>query len=478
MLVRFGTPNAWSRCPSRFRSYLYCSSLSASSELPHRRHGHSHSHDDDDDVFLPWLRRKSGLDISSLLSIKNSSYGRSLFASTAIRAGDCILQVPFSVQLTPDMVLPEIDCLLGDDIGNVTRLALVILVEQRLGQESEWAPYIRSLPRPGESHSTIFWSEEELEMVQQSSIYKETYNQLTQIEKEFVAIRPVLDCFPQYFDGISLSIFMHAYALVGSRAWGSPKGLSLVPFADFLNHDGVSEAVLLSNEGKQISEVIADRDYIDGEQVLIRYGKFPNSTLLLDFGFTLPYNVHDQIHICIDVPKHDSLFTMKVDLLHQYYMPIIQGTNSSDPSQNSFIIKEVRSARGKGKGIPQSLRAVARVLCASSAQELKDLVAKAEKSDGRLARCPMKNTKREIQAHHFLNLQILQLIQKYETSIKLLGCTTNYSNTEHFALRRQMAWDLLSGELRVLKSASAWLSNYCNALSMGNYHPTKAAVTQ
>ncbi|KAK9158051.1 hypothetical protein Scep_004625 [Stephania cephalantha] len=29
-------------------------------------------------------------------------------------------------------------------------------------------------------------------------------------------------------------------------------------------------------------------------RVLIRYGKFPNSTLLLDFGFTLPYNAHDQ----------------------------------------------------------------------------------------------------------------------------------------------------------------------------------------
>ncbi|KAK9169098.1 hypothetical protein Syun_001238 [Stephania yunnanensis] len=86
--------------------------------------------------------------------------------------------------------------------------------------------------------------------------------------------------------------------------------------------------------------------------VLIRYGKFPNSTLLLDFGFTLPYNAHDQ----------------------------------------------------------------------------------------------------------------------------LLGCT-NYSNAVHFALRRQMAWDLLSGELRVLNYASAWLSNYCNALSMGNYHPTEAALT-
>lgn len=31
------------------------------------------------------------------------------------------------------------------------------------------------------------------------------------------------------------------------------------------------------------------------QQVLIRYGKYSNATLMLDFGFTLPYNIHDQV---------------------------------------------------------------------------------------------------------------------------------------------------------------------------------------
>ena len=30
-------------------------------------------------------------------------------------------------------------------------------------------------------------------------------------------------------------------------------------------------------------------------QVLIRYGKYSNATLMLDFGFALPYNIHDQV---------------------------------------------------------------------------------------------------------------------------------------------------------------------------------------
>lgn len=39
--------------------------------------------------------------------------------------------------------------------------------------------------------SQIFWSEDELEMIHQSSVYKETINQKSLIEKEFLAVRPV-----------------------------------------------------------------------------------------------------------------------------------------------------------------------------------------------------------------------------------------------------------------------------------------------
>lgn len=47
--------------------------------------------------FLPWLEKKASSTISSSLSIANSSYGNSLFASNSIQTGDCILQVPYSV---------------------------------------------------------------------------------------------------------------------------------------------------------------------------------------------------------------------------------------------------------------------------------------------------------------------------------------------------------------------------------------------
>ncbi|MBA0842137.1 hypothetical protein Goarm_001982, partial [Gossypium armourianum] len=114
----------------------------------------------------------------------------SLFASENIRTGDCILKVPYSVEITPDNLLPKIRAILSDKIGTVSKLAIILLVERKMGQSSGWAPYICCLPQHGEIHSPIFWSEYELNMICQSSVYQETVNQKAKIEKDFAAVVP------------------------------------------------------------------------------------------------------------------------------------------------------------------------------------------------------------------------------------------------------------------------------------------------
>ncbi|MBA0666060.1 hypothetical protein Goklo_002516 [Gossypium klotzschianum] len=256
--------------------------------------------DEESDEFLPWLEQKARTKISSMLSIGKSAYGRSLFASENIRTGDCILKVPYSVEITPDNLLPKIRAILSDKIGTVSKLAIILLVERKMGQvlqSSGWAPYICCLPQHGEIHSTvnvslpIFWSEYELNMICQSSVYQETVNQKAKIEKDFAAVVPALQQFPD-LESITLQDFMCAYfsgrplfanfvvnVAVTSRAWESTKGLSLVvllnniilfwriPFTDFMNHDGVSKSIVLFDDDKMFSEVIADRNYAPGEEV-------------------------------------------------------------------------------------------------------------------------------------------------------------------------------------------------------------------
>ncbi|XP_023638118.1 ribulose-1,5 bisphosphate carboxylase/oxygenase large subunit N-methyltransferase, chloroplastic isoform X2 [Capsella rubella] len=425
-----------------------------------------------DKDFLPWLERIAGSKITDTLTIGKSTYGRSLFASKVIHAGDCILKVPFNAccsnrnfqQITPDELPPDIRVSLADEVGNVGKLAAVLISEKKMGQ-SRWVPYISRLPQPAEMHSTIFWGEDEFSMIRCSAVHKETLKQKVQIEKEFsfVAQAYKQHC-PMVTEPPDLEDFMYAYALVGSRAWETSKGISLIPFADFMNHDRLSASIFISDEEKQLSEVTADRNYSPGDEVFIKYGEFSNATLMLDFGFTLPYNIHDEVQIQMVVPNDDPLRNMKLGLLWTHHTRTVKDINIFHSSCDSFTIKEVKSAIGKGRGIPQSLRAFARVLSCTIPQELNDLSKEAAQNDGRLARLPLKDRSRELEAHKILLSHINRLIEDHSACIKDMEESKCYFGSQRLVVRRQMARDLLYGELRVLRSAAEWLSHYCTAL--------------
>ncbi|CAA7398161.1 unnamed protein product [Spirodela intermedia] len=313
----------------------------------------------DDLEFLPWLRRKSGREISSVLSIGCSTYGRSLFSSRYIDAGECILSVPYSVQITPDNIPSFLKPLIANDVGDIGRLAIVLLAERRRGQDSEWALYFSSLPYIDDMHCLV------------------------------------LDHFSEFFGDISLKSFMHAYAL------------------DFLNHDGNSENVLMDDEDNETSVV------------LIRYGKFPNATLLLDFGFTLPENMYDQKQLeALQCGRIINAVALNSVLVHTGLNDKPEFVWCSDKFSplNSLIFsiscREVRSTHGTGKGIPPSLRAFARVLSAKSPEELEEMRVEASENDGRLARRPLSSRSREIEAHRILISQIAPMIQSHNASIE------------------------------------------------------------
>uniref|UniRef100_A0A0E0JUC0 SET domain-containing protein n=1 Tax=Oryza punctata TaxID=4537 RepID=A0A0E0JUC0_ORYPU len=274
-------------------------------------------------AFLRWLRSKSGTHISSVLSLGTSAFGRSLFASEPIQEGDCIMQVPYHVQLTLDKLPQKFHSLLEHAVGDTSKLAVLLIMEQHLGNESGWAPYIKSLPTKDQMHNMVFWDLNELHAVQNSSIYDEALQQKELAKKEFLALKPALEHFPHLFGEVKLGDFMHASAL------------------DFLNHDGVFGSVLLYDEQKDVCEIIADRNYAVGEQVMIRYGKYSNATLALNFGFTLARNIYDQALIRIDMPVQDPLYKKKLDIWQKHRLPIFEDMCNLS-STTSFVINNLK----------------------------------------------------------------------------------------------------------------------------------------
>ncbi|VAH86690.1 unnamed protein product [Triticum turgidum subsp. durum] len=187
----------------------------------------------EDGAFLPWLRSKAGSAVSSALRIGTSPLGRSLFASQPIQEGDCILQLPHTAQLTQDKLPQEVRLLLDDVDDAVARdaaakVAVLLMMEQRLGHESGWAPYVTSLPAKGQMHNMMFWDLDELDMVRHSPVYDEAIQQKERTRKQFSAAKPALERFPHFFGEIKLEDFMHASALVSSRAWQTSRGVSLI----------------------------------------------------------------------------------------------------------------------------------------------------------------------------------------------------------------------------------------------------------
>ncbi|XP_034593222.1 fructose-bisphosphate aldolase-lysine N-methyltransferase, chloroplastic isoform X2 [Setaria viridis] len=414
--------------------------------------------DDSCTAFLHWLQRKAGTQISSVLDVATSTFGRSLFALEPIQEGDCILEVPYGVQLTQDKLPQEVCMLLDNLVGDTAKIAVLLILEQHLGHASGWEPYIKSLPCKDQMHNMMFWDLNELHMVRNSAVYNEAIEQRELVKKEFSAVKPVLECFPHLFGEVKLEDFMHACALVSSRAWLTSR--------DFLNHDGRSNSILLYDEQKDVSEVIADRNYAVGEQVMIRYGKYSNAVLALNFGFTLSRNIYDQAQTWVDMEDQDSFSREKLATwLRHHHGPKSEDMFSCNYTKASFVIKEVKFCGGKGVGVPQILRAFFRVFYATSLEELEEMSTEAARDDGRLARRPLENREREIHAHRMLLLHLDEEIQGYFTAIEHLGIASDPESRSVHPFRKEMAKDLLVGELRVLRSARAWVATYCETLS-------------
>lgn len=421
----------------------------------------------EDNDFTMWLRKRGEDGACSSLTMGTSLYGRGLFASRPIQAGDCILRISKRLIITPDKLHEEVKHLLHKDISNCARLALLILAEQYAGQASEWAPYMSCLPQLGALHNTVLWSDDELEMLRQSSSsYRQSVQFRAAIVEEFGAVQHVLQQCPHIFgQSVTCTNFRHAYAVVNSRAWGVDEGntVGLVPFVDFFNHDAHCQSFLSFDNEYEYAEVIADRDYTAGEQVSINYGKFGNDVLAVTFGFTLEYNPYDQVEVWMGLSRRDVLRKAKLQLLHSHGMLTLSGFGDFDGGGNAFLIKEVKTIKGRGKGIPQPMRAFARVLCASSNEELVDMAREASEFDGRLARQPLKDIHKELQAMVLLLARVESLIQDHSSAILALEmadyCRMNRKPVP--SIRREMAEEILGGELRVLRSAANWLKHHC-----------------
>ncbi|XLR20210.1 hypothetical protein S83_048122, partial [Arachis hypogaea] len=136
--------------------------------------------------------------LNRLSSQIDTCLSESLFVSKAIKAGDCILKVSYRVQITADNIPAKIKSLISEEVANVAKLAVLLLIEGKLGHvpllscscKRTLSGILISAVYHGKRSCITRQNESELEMIHQSSVYWETINQKSQIERDFLAIRP------------------------------------------------------------------------------------------------------------------------------------------------------------------------------------------------------------------------------------------------------------------------------------------------
>lgn len=275
--------------------------------------------------FWGWLSDKGIVSAKSPIKPGIVPEGLGLVAQRDIGKNEVVLEVPKRFWINPDTVL-------ASEIGSVcsglkpwVSVALFLIREKKLGDDSSWKPYIDILP--GFTNSTIFWSEEELSQLQGSQLLNTTLgvkelvaNEFTKLEEEVILRHKKLFPFP-----ITIDDFFWAFGMLRSRAFTRLEGQSLVliPLADLINHSPsiTAEDVAWEVKGAGLFSrelLFSLRNPIPvkaGDQVLIQYDlRKSNAELALDYGFVESRPERYTYTLTLEIPESDPFFGDKLDV--------------------------------------------------------------------------------------------------------------------------------------------------------------------
>ncbi|KEZ39765.1 SET domain-containing protein [Scedosporium apiospermum] len=279
--------------------------------------------------FLSWFKAIPGSTFHNDLSmadLRSRNAGRGLAVITASTSS---LAEKLPHILTKDgAVLPDgsSDGPNSSDPDPWIGLILVLIYEYLQGEHSPWKPYFDVFPE--EFDTPMFWTEEELDQLQSSSLR----SKIGKEKADSMFITKVIPCVNThtsvfYPEGrttlneaelLALShrmasiIMAYAFDLDKDDDEGLPEGdsddewvedketsmLGMVPMADILNSDAEFNAHV--DHDDNVVTVTSLRTIREGEEILNYYGPLANSDLLRRYGYVS--NLHRRYDV-VEIPR-------------------------------------------------------------------------------------------------------------------------------------------------------------------------------
>lgn len=307
-------------------------------------------------AFLKWCK-DNGAHIGDLAiqPLPDNEYG--FFAQQKLDEASNFLGVPLKLMMTTDAAgRSKLGPLLREDpimksMTNVA-LAMFLILELCAGEASFWHPYISVLPHT--FNTVLYFSIEELQLLAGSSVMDEALKLHRSIARQYAYFHkifhthplakslPFKDCFTYDLYRWAVSAVMtrqnsvprvHANPGAQNPSGDSATAMSaLVPLWDMFNH---SDGKLSTDYDVKANTLrcYAMRDFDEGEQVTIFYGKRSNAEFLIHNGFVCRDNIRDAVDIKLGISKKDPLFATKAKLCEDHDLSL-SGTFSLSAGPN------------------------------------------------------------------------------------------------------------------------------------------------
>lgn len=242
-----------------------------------------------------WLVQAGGH--HDALRISERGATRGLVATRPVARGTELLQVPRALLVDPRTALAglarrQVPTAELARAGATTQLAAWLLAERR-DPGSAFQPYLASLP-PSFPESPLHASPDELALLEGSLAGATIERARASLATEHARLAADV----AWFRSIGFDEFVWAKTCAGSRAYqlrvGDDDATVLVPFADMANHERGTCTRWELDPDLQVFRLLAQRDYLPGEEVCCDYGPKPNMLLLAHYGFCLDDNDADQ----------------------------------------------------------------------------------------------------------------------------------------------------------------------------------------
>ncbi|KAJ8132753.1 hypothetical protein O1611_g870 [Lasiodiplodia mahajangana] len=270
-----------------------------------------------------WLEASGAVGLDGLELADFPATGRGVKTRRRFKEGERILTIPSGILWTVEHAYA--DPLLGPALRSVgpplsvedVLATYILFVRSRESGYDGLRSHIAALPT-GYS-SSIFFTEDELEVCAGTSLYTITKQLEGSIEDDYRALVVRLlvshpDLFP--LDRFTIEDYKWALCTVWSRAmdFALPGGKSvrlLAPFADMLNHSSEVKQCHAYDPASGNLSILAGKDYEAGDQAFIYYGSIPNSRLLRLYGFVMPGNPNDNYDLVLSTHHQAPLFEQK-----------------------------------------------------------------------------------------------------------------------------------------------------------------------